>query len=287
MHLKTKLTLLVSALFFISCTHNDVVQYDVHPKSPMPFVTYTNVIYGNADTSEQMMDVFLPTGKGKKNGIVIFIHGGGWSSGEKDDFNGLGIDTFLTANGLAMATINYRLAGQYDFPACLDDIGLAIGYIKSKASDWNIDTSRICLFGRSSGAHLALLYAYTHNESGNIRSVIDMFGPTDLTDSAIRLHSLNINVTLMLGAYMANAMLWHDASPIFYMNKAIPTLVMQGTTDTIVFPIESERLQDSLIAHNIPSEYIPWQGNGHGWNQARWRENRDVTLAFILHYMNR
>ncbi len=278
--------LIICTFFNISCTHKSAPNNPlvIQPKDTRCFITYKNLVYGQ-DSTAQSMDLYLPMYVNKKSPIIILIHGGGWSSGNKDDFNNIGLDSFFTAHNCAVVTMNYRLVNSCPFSAEVDDIGLVIDYLKQKSIEWNIDPNRICLFGRSSGAHLALLYAYTRNSDKNVKAVIDMFGPTNLADSSIIVTPLGINVTDMLGAFLSNSQAWHDDSPIFYTHSAVPTVILQGTNDSVVYPIQSEMLEDSLFANKVPYLYLPWQGNGHGWNKSRWLESRDVTIAWIQRFL--
>ncbi len=244
--------------------------------------------YATTDTATQNMDVNIPAdADGQTTGVVIFIHGGGWVAGNKDDFNGLGLDTLLCNANMAMVTINYRLGSTYKYPACLDDIGLAIDYITAHAAQWHINPDKLSLFGRSSGAHLALQYAYTRNAAGRIKLVTDLFGPADLTAPDIIAGLLNGDVEAILGPYATNQAAWHDASPLYHLDGAIPTIIMHGTADSIVYTSQSLVLEDSLLARGIPTTFIPWTGNGHGWNQQRWNDSKDIVLGMIVYYLNK
>ncbi len=251
----------------------------------VPFISYFNQLYGT-DTLLQTMDVTLPLTRDEVNTpVVILVHGGSWVAGAKNDFYGLGLDTFFTSNGCAMVNINYRLCTSYPYPDALDDIGLVMNYIKRNASRWRVNPDRICILGRSSGSQLALLYAYSRNADKRIKAVIDGFGPTNLTDSTIVNTQLGLNVTNMLGDYATYPDLWHDASPIYHMNGAVPTVIFQGTVDELVYPKQSLMLQDSLIARSVPSLYIPWVGAGHGWSQENWIASQNATITFVKKYL--
>ena len=232
------------------------------------------------------MDVTLPAKRDRgSTPVVIMIHGGSWVTGSKADFYGLGLDTFFAANNCALVNINYRLTSNYPYPDAIEDIGLVMDFIKKNAYTWQVNGDRVCLFGRSSGSHLALLYSYADNGDKRIKVVIDGFGPTDFTDSTLLYTPLGNNVAFMLGPYAENPKLWHDASPIFYMQTALPTVIFQGTADQLVYPKQSLMLQDSLLAHSFPCLYIPWVGNGHGWDQAKWLKCKDTTLKWIKNYL--
>lgn len=278
--------LFLFAIFNISCTHKQgLTAIEVAPKQPSPFIMHSDIVYGS-DSLQQSMDIYLPNScNPQSTGVVILIHGGAWSTGSKNDFNNLGLDTLFTSRNFALVNINYRLDLSYPYPSALDDIDMIMAYVRNHAGEWNINPDKVCLFGRSSGAHLALQYAYTRNTDNRIKVVVDCFGPVNFTENSILNGDLGINVTAMLGPYVYNESLWKDASPINHMAGAVPTLIMHGTADSLVFPIQSAELEDSLAARNIPRLYLPWVGNGHGWNSARWAESKGVAVAWIKNFL--
>jgi acetyl esterase/lipase len=276
--------LLFLLLFLLACTHKR--QYEL-PANRDTAISIKNIVYGVND-SQQNMDVYLPKKRDVQNTpVVIMIHGGSWITGSKSDFNGLGLDSFFGAKGCAMVNMNYRLDVTYRnaAPLQLEDIGLVMEYIKIKAAAWQINPNRVCLFGRSSGAQMALLYAYSKNQDGRIKTVIDGFGPTNLVDSSVVHTALGLNVTYLLGSYISNAQLWYDASPIFYMAGALPTVIFQGTEDQLVLPIQSKMLHDSLEIRSVPNLLFDWVGNGHGWDQSKWLQCREPAWAFAQQYL--
>jgi acetyl esterase/lipase len=274
----------LQALLFtmVACTpghRNDIIIPNA------PFEAHRNIVYGT-DTVQQAMDVYLPIQRDVVNTpIIIMLHGGTWVRGDKNDFAGLGLDTFFTAQGCALVNMNYRLDVYYKYPAPVDDIGYVLDYIKQKAGEWSINPNRICLLGRSVGSQLALLYAYTRNKDNRIKVVIDGFGPTNLTDSSVTNAPLGFNVTFLLGPYSSNKQAWHDNSPVFYMAGAVPTVIFQGTADSTVYPVQSQILQNALLANGIPCMYISWIGDGHGWAQDKWLQCRDTTMKWVKHFV--
>jgi acetyl esterase/lipase len=273
--------LLLLVLFMSSCTRGP--KDNVKPS--LPAQSYKNVLYGT-DTTQQNMDVYLPAGRDTGNTpVVILIHGGSWVTGEKEDFDGLGLDTFFNDNGCALVNMNYRLDGQYKYPAPIDDIDLVMNFIKQKAGEWKINPNRVCLFGKSAGSQLALIYAYGHNKDNRIKAVVDGFGPTDLTDTSIVNTTLGGNVGYMLGPYNTNAQAWAEASPVNYMQGAVPTIIFQGTADVLVYPVQSQMLQDSLVTRNVQCMYVSWQGDGHGWDQNQWIQWRSATMDWLRRFL--
>lgn len=103
----------------------------------------------------QRLDLVYPVGN-KRPPLVIFIHGGGWSIGDKRHAIGAKANHFL-GKGYAFASLNYRLVPQVTVEDQAADIASAIAKLRTYAVGSNYDGERIILMGHSAGAHLAAL----------------------------------------------------------------------------------------------------------------------------------
>ena len=83
--------------------------------------------------------------------LVVFIHGGGWRAGSKDNCP----ISWLTDHGYAVASISYRLTDQAVFPAQLHDCKAAVRWLRAHAAEYGFSTERIAVAGSSAGGHLA------------------------------------------------------------------------------------------------------------------------------------
>lgn len=115
------------------------------PKQIAP--THAEVSYGPHERN--VLDFWKAAGDGPRP-LLVFIHGGGWTGGDKKQ-NAATLQPYLD-KGISCAAINYRLSGQAPLPAPVHDAARAIQFIRTKAADWNINTSRIALTGGSAGA---------------------------------------------------------------------------------------------------------------------------------------
>ncbi|RYD91264.1 MAG: alpha/beta hydrolase, partial [Sphingobacteriales bacterium] len=120
---------------------------------------------------------YYPAQMHTKRPCIIVVHGGSWSSGNSDQLPEL--NSYLAGIGYNVAAINYRLAPTYKNPAPLEDVKAALSYLRKHANSLQIDTGRFVLLGRSAGAQVALLAAYTLHDPG-IAGVIDFYGPADM-----------------------------------------------------------------------------------------------------------
>jgi acetyl esterase/lipase len=244
------------------------------------WTVYYNIKYGVTD--QETADLYL-LNKGV-NPVVVFIHGGAWQAGDKSDYAGSYAEMYAMA-GFHVVSINYRLASYGDrttqWNAQLQDVQLAIRWLRQYASIFRIDPTRIGALGESAGGHLALFLGslkaslsnlsggvdrstYFPNQSPKVTAVVDMFGPTDLTQPAI--YNWVAHLALFGGRpYFQIPNLYRDASPIFALTKQMaPTCIAQGTADTIVPLYLSIALRDKLSSLGVPYEWIPFNG-GHAF----------------------
>ena len=147
---------------------------------PMP--TYRNVSYGPHERN--VLDFWQAdagrttakkSGEGSGGGqtvsatpLVLFIHGGGFRNGSKEQINAATLRQLLEA-GISVAAINYRLVSHAPLPAAHHDCRRALQFLRSKADEWNIDKTRVGAFGGSAGAQLCMYLAF-HDEMADADS---------------------------------------------------------------------------------------------------------------------
>ncbi len=163
--------------------------------------TFNDLVIGDAPldaggTMPVRMDVYRPAGVVTPVPVVLWIHGGGWISGDHNQLPGSAVA--LLQNGIALATIDYRLSHEAIFPAQIEDVKGAVRYLRANALTLGIDGARIACWGSSAGGHLSALLATsagvadcegTTGGNGQYSSAVlagvDYFGPTDLVNMAV------------------------------------------------------------------------------------------------------
>jgi acetyl esterase/lipase len=199
---------------------------------------------------------------------IVVIHGGSWANGDSAQLPGL--NRYLAARGYAVAAISYRLAPAHRFPSARDDVLAAIEYLKRQALELGIDPRRFVLLGRSAGAQLALLVAYTADDPA-IRGVIDFYGPADLVYGYEHpARKTVIDSVGVIGRYLGGSPadmpeVYAAASPICHTGPDCPpTLLIHGGRDTLVAPIQSDMLAERLA--QTRAQYLllrlPWAEHG-------------------------
>jgi acetyl esterase/lipase len=277
--------LLLSVLFFTACKKTDN-SGDGNP----PAKTFIDVSYGS--DSKQKMDLYLPANRSAASTKVIFlIHGGGWTEGDKADFNSFVSALQLRFRDDAIININYRLSAnnQNLFPAQENDVKMAVAFIIAKKTEYMISDSWVFL-GASAGAHLALLQSYKYNSPVKAKAVVSFFGPTDLVH--LYNNSPNPLIPLLLlnvtgSTPSLNAAIYQQSSPVnFVTAQSCPTILLQGGQDPLIPPVQATLLKAKLDSAGVANQYVFYPNNGHGWIGADINDSFDKIEAFIKQYVN-
>ncbi|MES2660918.1 MAG: alpha/beta hydrolase [Verrucomicrobiota bacterium] len=238
-----------------------------------------DVDYVGKGNPRQTFDLLLPKDHAtKKRPLVVFIHGGGWNSGKKED--GLGAIRMLAATGdYVAATINYRLSQEAAWPAQIFDCKAAIRFLRGKADVYGIEPQNIGIMGMSAGGHLVSMLGTSGGVielegdlgpfpklSSKVQCVVNFFGPTDfltMSGDATKPSA----VTALLGGIgpdlRAKA---KQASPVTWVTKSsAPFLTAHGTKDTLVPFTQAEEINTALVKAGVESHLIAMQGAGHGF----------------------
>ena len=223
------------------------------------------------------LDLYLPQTEGSAP-VIVHVHGGGWRRGSRrEPLPVLGADFYdsLTAQGFAVAAIDYRLSGEARFPAPLEDVRTAIGWVRDHAASYGLDAGRVFGWGDSSGGHLALLAALTGTK---VQGVVAWFPVTDLegllSDVAdaggVPDPGPQSREAQFLGAPASSVPdLARQASPVSHASAAAPPiLLMHGAVDDMVPPAQSIRLAEALGAAGATVELELVPGATHFWNGA-------------------
>ena len=248
-----------------------------------------NVSYGT--NAQQKMDVYLPAGRNTTSTkVMIMIHGGGWNTGDKSDFDQYVDSLKKREPGYAIFNINYRLANPPDlFPAQEQDVKAAVEFIYNKRTEYGI-SDKFVLLGASAGGHLALLQGYKQTTPLKVKAIVDFFGPTDLT--ALYNNPPNPLVQPLLasvtgGTPTTQAAIYQTSSPLSYVNtQSPPTLILQGGADIVVSPSQSALLDTKLTISGVTHQYIFYPAEGHGWVGANLIDSFNKIQAFLAANVN-
>lgn len=264
-----------------------------------------DIPYVMGGSPEQTGDLYIPRSLGDHPAILL-IHGGAWKWGNRNDPGVSYLAPRLAANGYEVFSINYRLIGSGGrFPNDLIDCKNALAWLEIHASRLHLIPNDIFVAGCSAGAHLALMTAYTAGTKYfsstaysharlNVRAVIGFYTPTNLM--LIRGLSRRSWAFKIVQSYLKNWLKMHPinglltASPIAYVHHAVPTLLFQGTRDTLVPPIEATLMAGALTNAHKPVKLVMVKGVGHAFmnfpSKAR-RHALQQMLAFFKSQVKR
>jgi acetyl esterase/lipase len=156
--------------------------------------TIKNVNYAGTSSASQTLDLLLPANALLPLPLVVRIHGGGFSSGDKAGEETGPAANAILAKGYALASVNYRLSGQALFPAGVQDVKAAVRWLRAHAAQYGLDTDRFASWGESAGGYMAVMLGVTGDQAtvfdddslGNpgvssaVAAVVDWYGPVDL-----------------------------------------------------------------------------------------------------------
>jgi acetyl esterase/lipase len=247
--------------------------------------TELNVAYGT--DALQKMDVYLPEGRSETTKVIILIHGGAWSSGDKADFTPY-VDTLKNRlPGYAIINLNYRMAnGTVNFfPTQETDVKAAIEFIYSKKTEYKI-SDKFVLLGNSAGAHLSLLHAYKYTTPVKIKAVVDFYGPADMVDMYNNPASILVPpsaIQSVVGATPStNLTLYQQSSPVTFVSaQSPPTIILHGGVDVIVSPNQSVALKTKLQTFGVINQYVFYPTENHGWLGANLTDSFDKITVFL------
>ncbi len=251
--------------------------------------TMLDVAYGTDPA--QKMDVYLPANRNTtETKVLVLVHGGSWSSGDKTELNEYLPVFKQRLPGYAIFNINYRL-GQLPaintFPTQEMDVKAAFEAIVGKGDEYGFNREKLAALGVSAGAHLVLLQAYK-NSTPKAKAVVDMFGPTDLAamyNNATTSLEQMILQALLKGTPATNAALYQSSSPIHFVTaQSPPTLILQGGADPLVSPTQSTALKAKLEATNVPVQFVLYPTEAHGWTGANLTDSYNKIEAFLKTY---
>ncbi len=232
-----------------------------------PSIGYQRLEYADLDHNKLTLDFYSSERKGLRPCVVV-IHGGSWCGGNSEQLPEL--NSQLARDGYHVASVNYRLAPKYTSPAPVEDITEALRYLKKHSNQLGIDTGNFILLGRSAGAQLALVTAYTSQVPG-IRGVINFYGPTDMVwgyqapSNPLVLDAKKVMEDFLGGPYEKMPQNYIQSSPVEAVSpSSVPTLIIHGENDALVSYEHCRRLQKKLTDHHIPHYVLslPWATHG-------------------------
>jgi acetyl esterase/lipase len=255
-----------------------------------------NIPYATISGTELHLDIYEPPDRGSQTrpGILL-IHGGGWTSFDKNTMSGMG--RFLARSGFVAFAVDYRLFNGTEnrWPTQLDDVQRAVRWVRMNAGKYGVNPKKIGAWGHSAGGQLAALLGMEDTRdnsdstlakySSKVQAVVDTSGPADFTID----HDPDGDAffTKFLGGNFAtHPDLWREASPVFHVAKDnAPFLIVHGTKDQDAPISQAQELYDKLKAAGVKVSFVKLDA-GHMFDTPDARremaiESRDFFFQYL------
>ena len=246
--------------------------------------SYERVAYSEVSPSDYL-DLYVPDCE-QPMPLLICVHGGGFVANDSQSRQATLMYQYFRANGYAVATINYRLAQEAQFPLPLSDVKAAVRFLRANAGQYGYDPERFAIWGESAGGYLAVMAAITDDGeydmvpfigedpanpvSGKVDALIDFYGfldfpyaGSDFAESGIPLwlnritgggdDTENSVVTMFLGKRLSEltAQELNEISSSYRAERLskdrLKTYIAHGTVDITVAWKQSERFYDAMV----------------------------------------
>lgn len=258
---------------------------------PVPdTVSFTRDIeFANPDNQHLQLNLAMPKNASGALPTVLCIHGGGFRAGKRESYDKLCLT--LAQHGYVAATVTYRLAPAYRFPAAVQDCKAAVRWLRAHAAEHHIDPKRIGVTGGSAGGHLAQFLGVTMgvkefegegnlDQSSDVACVVNDYGPSDFTKSYGKSVDAGEVLPLFFGGDLSTKLKEHIVgSPLYWVTpRAAPTLCVHGTEDPYVAFEQATWIVDKLKAAQVEATLLPIEGAGHGFKKPEDAERAEKAL---------
>jgi acetyl esterase/lipase len=309
-----------------SDTSNSIVYTPSGPQiqcGQLQLATYDNLVYSTPTTDGKQislkLDLQVPKTAGKKP-LVIYITGGGFDIADKSA--NLDQRTYVADQNYVVASIEYRTVPDgATYKQTVSDVKSAVRYLRAHASQYDIDSSKVAVWGQSAGGYLASMAGVTNgdkqfvsggnlNESSDVQAVVDEFGPSDLSKVAADYDTAAQQGNYAVGNSLAQFVFGKGgkelsvvddpfveelSDPITYVSSAsAPFILLQGSKDQLVSPSQTLILFNALRAKGVDATRYVLTGANHGEltvpgmsasNALPWSTRQ--TMGHIVSFLNK
>jgi len=272
---------------------------------PPPVYRLSNIAFLAAGRKETL-DLYFPAGPARKDRpAVVFIHGGGFSGGDKAEYRSASVSADLCRAGYVVISCNYVLGLKTTpgvWPQNIADCRNAVRWVRAHAAELGVNPDKIAVAGGSAGGYLALMVGLSDDKTGpggdasakisaKVSAAIDMYGVTNFSKHG---------TGEVPGVSSAEQKSYLPELQCDAKDPAV--LILHGTADTIVDIAQSHDMAKALLAAKVSYEYVIVEGGPHtfdlhprgkGWKRTGFIDGievsstsgtadvTEVTLAFL------
>lgn len=265
------------------------------------YVEIEGITYAKYGSREMQLDLFKPKEQEGLLPAIVWIHGGGWRTGTRK--NGHKVAKHFAENNYVAVSISYRLSGESQFPAQIQDCKAAVRWLRANAAIHGIDPDRIGVIGHSAGGHLAALLATSagveelEGDGGNagfssaVQSAVPMGAQSDLETDRIRSMTAQSGAEIwhafLNGSLDKNEAIYQLASPRRHLDPSDPPMMfIAGELDNI--DTNAVPIRDDMRRLKIPSGLLLIPMAPHSFlsskGEAWWTE---LAMTVATHFFDR
>jgi acetyl esterase/lipase len=234
----------------------------------------------DADARSHSLDLYLPKGQ-KDFPALVFIHGGGWTGGDKQGAAGLG--RVLARNGVGVASVNYRLSPAVKHPAHIQDVARAFAWVCGHIADYGGRPDRVFVSGHSAGGRLAALLAtddtYLKAEKwslADVRGAIPISGVYTIRPGRLS------------KVFGSDEEVCRQASPLAHVREGLPPfLILYADQDFPGCDRMSEAMGKALRKSGCEASCLEIKDRNHGSIAGNLAHQDDPGTQAILEFIAR
>jgi len=259
----------------------------------------TDITYCQPDGLDLYLDLYYPPQEQGRYATLVFLHGGSWRSGSKAEVVTLPDFPSLQDAGYLIASVDYRLAPAYKFPAQIEDVKCAVRFLKANAGTYQIDPNRIGAIGTDAGGHLAALLGVTSAEDGlegsggypefssSIKLVIAFSPPIFLSQNNPGMTAQVFEEVFGVSSGQTGILL--NATPLHYVDRNDSAfLVFHGDSDQLITKENSIAFTNQLRQAGTEAFLVLVQNGGHDLHRVTIDTipSREQITRILLDFLN-
>jgi acetyl esterase/lipase len=280
---------------------------------------HSNIVYQKAGGQSLQLDVITSGNSPAPRPVVIWFHGGGWATGDKE--GALLAALPYLARDMDFVDVDYRVSSQAVAPAAVADGRCALHWVVWHAKEYGFDTTRIVVAGESAGGHLALMtgmlgaaesfdyecevpfeaWQLDGPKDTKVATIVNFYGPIDLPEF-LQAAKTSLGPTVLpmprnfVLRWLGNLPraeqleLAKRLSPLNYANKNSPPIItVHGDQDPYVPHEQAVRLHHVLDQDGVENQLVTVQGGGHGFSPPfAWTAEQNLTAhAAVFRFLEK
>ncbi|WP_345712401.1 alpha/beta hydrolase, partial [Kineococcus glutinatus] len=233
------------------------------------------ITYWQDGADDLQLDACLPREPAADLPVLVVVHGGGFTSGDRSDSGSRGLCETAAGDGIAGFSVDYRLAPEHTYPDQVDDLSRAVEWLRQPAQveRFGIDPARIAVLGSSAGAVLALTVGTAGSgptdTGARVKAVVSLSGVTDFRATQQSLAGASPEAVRLALDYLGcrsatDCDAAAEASPITRVDPTDPPMLLVNGTRELVPAQQADDMAAALEAQGVPHDEVLVDGDSHG-----------------------